>query len=100
DSPFHLEAFSDSDYAGDNHNRRSTLGGCQYLGRRLVSWKGLKGQKEAKTIKNRQRNERDKSRVKNEAKDQSRISPIQQERKLSEVPRTNLDKKSDLHKLI
>ncbi|GJX32329.1 uncharacterized mitochondrial protein-like protein [Tanacetum coccineum] len=38
DSPFHLEAFSDSDYAGDNHDRRSTLGGCQYLGRRLVSW--------------------------------------------------------------
>ncbi|GJW27682.1 putative ribonuclease H-like domain-containing protein [Tanacetum coccineum] len=24
DSPFHLEAFSDSDYAGDNHDRRST----------------------------------------------------------------------------
>ncbi|GJT83180.1 putative ribonuclease H-like domain-containing protein, partial [Tanacetum coccineum] len=32
------EAFSDSDYAGDNHDRRSTLGGCQYLGKRLVSW--------------------------------------------------------------
>ncbi|GKG11983.1 hypothetical protein Tco_0346220, partial [Tanacetum coccineum] len=31
DSPFHLEAFSDSDYAGDNHDRRSTSGGCQYL---------------------------------------------------------------------
>ncbi|GKE04835.1 putative ribonuclease H-like domain-containing protein, partial [Tanacetum coccineum] len=28
----------DSDYAGDNHDRRSTSGGCQYLGRRLVSW--------------------------------------------------------------
>ncbi|GJR52203.1 putative ribonuclease H-like domain-containing protein [Tanacetum coccineum] len=38
DSPFHLEAFSDSDYARDNHDRRSTSGGCQYLGRRLVSW--------------------------------------------------------------
>ncbi|GJR43998.1 hypothetical protein Tco_1312101 [Tanacetum coccineum] len=38
DSPFHLAAFSDSDYAGDNHDRRSTSGGCQYLGRRLVSW--------------------------------------------------------------
>ncbi|GKC07394.1 hypothetical protein Tco_0999004 [Tanacetum coccineum] len=38
DSPFHLEAFSDSDYVGDNHDRRSTSGGCQYLGRRLVSW--------------------------------------------------------------
>ncbi|GJT27227.1 hypothetical protein Tco_0907502 [Tanacetum coccineum] len=32
------ESFSDSDYAGDNHDRRSTSGGCQYLGRRLVSW--------------------------------------------------------------
>ena len=38
ESPFHLEAFSDSDYAGDNYDRRSTSGGCQYLGRRLVSW--------------------------------------------------------------
>ncbi|GJS21535.1 ribonuclease H-like domain-containing protein [Tanacetum coccineum] len=38
DSPFHLEAFSDSDYAGDNHDRRSTSGVCQYFGRRLVSW--------------------------------------------------------------
>ncbi|GJR43759.1 putative ribonuclease H-like domain-containing protein [Tanacetum coccineum] len=28
DSPFHLEAFSDSDYAGDNHDRRSTSGRC------------------------------------------------------------------------
>ncbi|GKB03099.1 uncharacterized mitochondrial protein-like protein [Tanacetum coccineum] len=36
DSPFHLEAFSDSDYAGDNHDRRSTSGGCQYLGGRLT----------------------------------------------------------------
>ncbi|GKF09380.1 hypothetical protein Tco_0043604, partial [Tanacetum coccineum] len=27
-----------SDYARDNHDRRSTSGGCQYLGRRLVSW--------------------------------------------------------------
>ncbi|GKF30786.1 hypothetical protein Tco_0100584, partial [Tanacetum coccineum] len=38
DSPFHLEAFSDSDYAGDNHDRRSTSRGCKYLGGRLVSW--------------------------------------------------------------
>ncbi|GJR99788.1 ribonuclease H-like domain-containing protein [Tanacetum coccineum] len=38
DYPFHLEAFLDSDYAGDNLNRRSTTGGCQYLGCRLVSW--------------------------------------------------------------
>ena len=38
DSLFHLEAFSDSDYAGDNYDRRSTTGGCQYLGRRLAPW--------------------------------------------------------------
>ncbi|GJX33822.1 putative ribonuclease H-like domain-containing protein [Tanacetum coccineum] len=38
DSPFHFKAFSDSDYTRDNHDRRSTSGGCQYLGRRLVSW--------------------------------------------------------------
>ncbi|GJS88549.1 hypothetical protein Tco_0771185, partial [Tanacetum coccineum] len=38
DSPFHLEAFSDSDYAGATGDRKSTTGGCQYLGRRLISW--------------------------------------------------------------
>ncbi|GJU46483.1 putative ribonuclease H-like domain-containing protein [Tanacetum coccineum] len=37
DSPFHLEAFSDSDYAGDNHDRRSTSGDGSILARRLVS---------------------------------------------------------------
>ncbi|GKE10613.1 hypothetical protein Tco_1414164, partial [Tanacetum coccineum] len=31
DSPFHLEAFSDSDYAGDNHDRRSTSGGFNFM---------------------------------------------------------------------
>ncbi|GJR19385.1 putative ribonuclease H-like domain-containing protein [Tanacetum coccineum] len=31
DSPFRLEAFSDSDYAGDNHDRRSTSGGACHL---------------------------------------------------------------------
>nr|GEV91533.1 ribonuclease H-like domain, reverse transcriptase, RNA-dependent DNA polymerase [Tanacetum cinerariifolium] len=34
DSPFDLEAFSDSDYAGANGDRKSTTGGCQFLGRR------------------------------------------------------------------
>ncbi|GJT47697.1 hypothetical protein Tco_0973854 [Tanacetum coccineum] len=38
-------------------------------------------QKEAKTVKNRQETEKTSQEVKNEAKDQSRISPIQQERK-------------------
>ncbi|GJS33488.1 putative ribonuclease H-like domain-containing protein [Tanacetum coccineum] len=28
----------DSDYAGANLDRRSTTGGCQFLGRRLISW--------------------------------------------------------------
>ncbi|GKE31956.1 putative ribonuclease H-like domain-containing protein [Tanacetum coccineum] len=39
DSSFDLEAFSDSDYAGASLDRKSTIGGCQFLGRRLISWK-------------------------------------------------------------
>ncbi|GKA83704.1 putative ribonuclease H-like domain-containing protein [Tanacetum coccineum] len=31
DSPFDLEAFSDSDYAGASLDRKSTTGGCQFL---------------------------------------------------------------------
>ena len=38
DSPFDLEAYSDSDYAGASLDRKSTTGGCQFLGSRLVSW--------------------------------------------------------------
>ncbi|GJZ19132.1 hypothetical protein Tco_0555722 [Tanacetum coccineum] len=38
DSSFVLEAYSDSDYAGSNGDRKSTTGGCQFLGRRLISW--------------------------------------------------------------
>nr|GEY20080.1 hypothetical protein [Tanacetum cinerariifolium] len=38
DSPFDLEAYSDSDYVGANLDRKSTIGGCQFLGRRLISW--------------------------------------------------------------
>ncbi|GJV66941.1 hypothetical protein Tco_1482450 [Tanacetum coccineum] len=38
ESPFDLEAFSDSDYGGSNLNRKSTTGGCQFLGQRLISW--------------------------------------------------------------
>ncbi|GJR51661.1 hypothetical protein Tco_1402182 [Tanacetum coccineum] len=38
DSPFDLEAFSDSDYAGASLDRKSTIGGCQFLGKRLISW--------------------------------------------------------------
>nr|GEV18577.1 hypothetical protein [Tanacetum cinerariifolium] len=38
DSPFNLVAYSDSDYAGANLDRKSTIGGCQFLGCRLISW--------------------------------------------------------------
>ncbi|GJY87221.1 retrovirus-related pol polyprotein from transposon TNT 1-94 [Tanacetum coccineum] len=37
-SPFNLEAFSDSDYAGASLDRKSTTGGCQFLSQRLISW--------------------------------------------------------------
>nr|GEX11175.1 uncharacterized mitochondrial protein AtMg00810-like [Tanacetum cinerariifolium] len=37
DSPFDLEAYSDSDYAGENLDKKSIIGGRQYLGRRLIS---------------------------------------------------------------
>ncbi|GKE80438.1 hypothetical protein Tco_1550438, partial [Tanacetum coccineum] len=36
--PFDLEAFSDSDYGRSNLDRKSTAGGCQFLGQRLISW--------------------------------------------------------------
>ncbi|GJW11609.1 putative ribonuclease H-like domain-containing protein [Tanacetum coccineum] len=39
ESSFDLEAFSDSDYAGANLDRKSTTSGCQFLGSRLISWK-------------------------------------------------------------
>nr|GEX12392.1 ribonuclease H-like domain-containing protein [Tanacetum cinerariifolium] len=37
-SSFNLEAYLDSDYAGANLDRKSTTRGCQFLGRRLISW--------------------------------------------------------------
>ncbi|GJW31456.1 putative ribonuclease H-like domain-containing protein [Tanacetum coccineum] len=37
-SLFKLEAYSDSDYAGSHGDRKSTIGECQFLGRRLISW--------------------------------------------------------------
>nr|GEW23955.1 putative ribonuclease H-like domain-containing protein [Tanacetum cinerariifolium] len=36
ESAFDLEAYSDSDYAGANLDRKFTTGGCQFLGRRLI----------------------------------------------------------------
>nr|GEX49399.1 putative ribonuclease H-like domain-containing protein [Tanacetum cinerariifolium] len=38
DSPFDLVAYSDSDYAGASLDIKSTTGGCQFLGCRLISW--------------------------------------------------------------
>nr|GEW61490.1 hypothetical protein [Tanacetum cinerariifolium] len=38
DSPFDLEAFFDSDYVRASLDRKSTIGGCQFLGKRLISW--------------------------------------------------------------
>ncbi|GKF04187.1 hypothetical protein Tco_0034855, partial [Tanacetum coccineum] len=38
DSPFDLEAYTDSDYAGASLDMKSTTGGCQFLGSRLISW--------------------------------------------------------------
>ncbi|GKE05601.1 putative ribonuclease H-like domain-containing protein [Tanacetum coccineum] len=38
DSPFNLEAYSDSDYAGASLDKKSTTGGCQFLRSRLISW--------------------------------------------------------------
>ncbi|GJU16063.1 putative ribonuclease H-like domain-containing protein, partial [Tanacetum coccineum] len=37
-SSIYLEAYSNSDHAGANLDRKSTTGGCQFLGRRLISW--------------------------------------------------------------
>nr|GEX17348.1 hypothetical protein [Tanacetum cinerariifolium] len=38
DSPFNLVAYSDSDYAGASLDRKSTAGGCQFIGCRLIYW--------------------------------------------------------------
>nr|GEY49296.1 putative ribonuclease H-like domain-containing protein [Tanacetum cinerariifolium] len=38
ESPFDLEAFADSDYAGASLDRKSTTGSCQFLGKTLISW--------------------------------------------------------------
>ncbi|GJV04396.1 hypothetical protein Tco_1337965 [Tanacetum coccineum] len=38
DSPFYLEAYTVSDYAGASLDKKSTIGGCQFLGGRLISW--------------------------------------------------------------
>nr|GEX73482.1 hypothetical protein [Tanacetum cinerariifolium] len=37
ESPFDLVAYSDSDYGGATQDKKSTSGGCQFLGRRIES---------------------------------------------------------------
>ena len=39
---FQLVGYSDSDYAGCRIDRKSTSGGCHFLGRSLVSWMSKK----------------------------------------------------------
>nr|GFC95714.1 putative ribonuclease H-like domain-containing protein [Tanacetum cinerariifolium] len=38
ESPFDLVVYLDSDYGGATQDMKSTTGGCQLLGRRLISW--------------------------------------------------------------
>ncbi|GKE15772.1 retrovirus-related pol polyprotein from transposon TNT 1-94 [Tanacetum coccineum] len=38
DSPFELVSYTKSDYATATQDRKSTTGGCQFLGNRLISW--------------------------------------------------------------
>ncbi|GJS33321.1 putative ribonuclease H-like domain-containing protein [Tanacetum coccineum] len=38
DSPFELDAYTDSDYARATQDKKSTTEGCQFLGNRLISW--------------------------------------------------------------
>nr|GEW03074.1 ribonuclease H-like domain-containing protein [Tanacetum cinerariifolium] len=38
ESPFDLVAYSENDYGGANQDQKSTTRGCQFLGRRLISW--------------------------------------------------------------
>nr|GEW53359.1 hypothetical protein [Tanacetum cinerariifolium] len=38
ESPFDLVAYTDSEYGGATQDRKSTTRGCQFLGKRLISW--------------------------------------------------------------
>ncbi|GKD21291.1 hypothetical protein Tco_1222994 [Tanacetum coccineum] len=42
DSPLDLIDYSDCDYTGASLDRKSTIGGCQFLGCRLISWQRKK----------------------------------------------------------
>ena len=41
-SSFSLVGYTDSDWAGDHDDRKSTSGACQFIGRSLVSWASKK----------------------------------------------------------
>ncbi|GKC10076.1 hypothetical protein Tco_1001686 [Tanacetum coccineum] len=86
DTGFELTAFSYSDHAGCLDSRKSVSGGIQFLGGdKLVSWSSdiclIERIEKAKRSKNDQkptRNERDKNKSEETAKDQSRINSTQQ----------------------
>ncbi|GKB61104.1 putative ribonuclease H-like domain-containing protein, partial [Tanacetum coccineum] len=42
DSPFDLESYTDSNYASASLDRKSTIGACQFLKSRLISWQSKK----------------------------------------------------------
>ncbi|XP_052621659.1 uncharacterized mitochondrial protein AtMg00810-like [Lactuca sativa] len=42
DSALKLFGYTDSDYAGCNLDKKSTSGGCHFLGNRLISWSSKK----------------------------------------------------------
>nr|GEW13551.1 Gag-Pol polyprotein [Tanacetum cinerariifolium] len=42
ESPFNLVAYSDSDYGGATQDRKSTTGGCQFLGRRKYTRRAIR----------------------------------------------------------
>lgn len=41
-SGFFVHTYSDADLGGDGLNRKSTLGGCQFLDGKLISWQSWK----------------------------------------------------------
>ena len=41
-SSFSLVGYTDSDWAGDHDDRKSTSGSCQFIGRSLASWDSKK----------------------------------------------------------
>ncbi|GKD40917.1 putative ribonuclease H-like domain-containing protein [Tanacetum coccineum] len=51
-SPFDLEAYTDSDYTGASLDKKSTIGGCQFLRSRLISWQCKKQTIVAKSTTN------------------------------------------------